>query len=583
MKIKNIKPYAFILLLWPIVSCSLDPTAVNTFEDEATWSYPDYAEGVLLNAYANIPQRFSNYNDNFLDVATDNAVTNSYGSTLFEIATGGISPNINPVGSWNMAYDQLRNIHLFLEKGLSENITYNLTDSIADLGYRNRLKGEAYFLRAWWGFQLLQEYGGKTGTGKALGYPIVTATLTEEELTNLENVTRNTYQECVQQIVADIDTAVAYLPVKYSGSGSITGITGLGRGDDQVALSLKSRVLLYGASPAYQNDNVTKINTMGDFTVLDPEVYTDHWVFAAQGAQEALTLLGNVPGLKAQDFNSNNTPTEFVWRKYHNDRLLESQNFPPLDFGNGNTSPSQNLVDVFPSSNGFPLDDPRSGYDPQNPYLNRDPRFYLTIMYNGMNFLEDPLETFEGGRDSRETNPNSTRTGYYLRKWLSLQNLLNIDNPSTTHHYYAIIRRTEVLLNFAEAANEAWGPTDVGPGMSQSALDAIKKIRNNAGINNTIYLDEVAAKGKDDFRNLIQNERRIELAFENQRFFDMRRWLLPLDQDVMGIDITRQQDGTFNYKKFKVEGRGFNDIRDYYLPLPYEEQIKSNLINNLGW
>lgn len=404
------------------------------------------------------------------------------------------------------------------------------------------------FLRAWWGFQLLQQYGGKSNNGIALGYPIVTRTPTEAELNSVKDISRNTYQECVYQIVADIDTAVAYLPVKYAGSSSVTGITGLGRGDDQVALALKSRVLLYAASPAYQNDDLTKINSMGSFSVLDQGTYETKWIIAAQGAQEALDLLGNVPGLKEGDFNKNNTPSEFVWRKYHNDRTLENQNFPPLDFGNGNTSPSQNLVDAFPAKNGFPINDPRSNYDPEDPYTNRDPRFYLNILYNSKQFLGDPIETFEGGKDSRDTSPNSTRTGYYLRKWLALQDLLNVENPTNAHHYYAIIRRTEVLLNFAEAANEAWGPSTVGSDMSMSALGAIKKIRDNAGIKNVTYVEEKAAMGRDEFRKLIQNERRIELAFENQRFFDMRRWILPLNEDVMGIDITKKLMEAYNLK-----------------------------------
>lgn len=583
MKSKNTYLFLFIFIAGLTVSCDLDPTAVNTFDDEATWSFPDYAEGVLMNAYANIPQRVTNYNDNFLDVATDNAVTNSYGTGIYEVAVGGISPTLNPVGRWNTAYDQFRNIHLFLDRGLGENITYNLTDSVADAEYRSRLKGEAYFLRAYWGFQLLQEYGGKANNGKALGYPITTRTPTDEELNNPQNTTRNTYLECVQQISDDLDTAMVYLPVRYSGSSTITGVSGLGRGDDQIALALKSRLMLYAASPAYQDDSVTSLDGMGSFTVLDEGFYNARWIMAAQAAQEALDIIGNVPGLKESDFNPNNTPGEYIWRKYHNDRVLENQNFPPVDFGNGNTSPSQNLVDAFPAQNGFPITDARSNYDPADPYANRDPRFYLNIMYNGRDFLGDPLETFEGGVDSRAESPNATRTGYYLRKWLALQDLLNRQNPSTAHHYHALIRRTEVLLNFAEASNEAWGPSAVGPGMSMSALDAIKKVRSNAGISDATYVEEVAAMGKADFRTLLQNERRIELAFENHRFFDMRRWFLPLDTQVQGIKITEQQDGSLNYEKYNVEERGFKDLRDYYLPLPYEEQIKSDLINNMGW
>ena len=575
---------SFLALLF--VSCeevSLEPTVENTFTDEATWAFPDFAEGVLMNAYANIPLRFNSYNNNFLDVATDNAVTNDFSAPIYEAATGGLNEHFDPIGNWNRAYDQFRNIHLFLENGLGDNVTYNRTDETADAQYRDRLKGEALFLRAWWGFQLLQEYGGKTVSGKALGYPIVTSTLSQEELSTSEDVVRNTYEECVQQITADIDSAMVYLPHQYSGGNTITGLSGLGRADDQVAQSLKSRVLLYAASPAYQNDDITRLLGMGEFNVVDGASYEAKWIRAAEAAQETLDLIGNIPGLKAGHFTANNTPGEFIWRKYHDDRNLESYNFPPLDYGLGYTSPSQDLVESFPAENGYPINDPRSNYDPENPYAKRDPRLDLNVLYNGRNFLGDPLETFVGGKDSKAVSFSATRTGYYLRKWLALDDLLDPVNPSSTHHYHVLIRKTEVLLNFAEASNEAWGPTAMGPGISQSAVDAIKTIRENAGINDHSYIDEVAAEGKDAFRELIQNERRIELAFENHRFFDMRRWLLPLNKDVTGIEIIKTDDEDLIFEEYVVEKSGFRDIRDYYLPIPYNSQVKSNLMNNLGW
>src|SRR5690606_27230843 len=139
----------------------------------------------------------------------------------------------------------------------------------------------------------------------------------------------------------------------------------------------------------------------------------------------------------------------------------------------------------------------------------------------------------EGGKDARTGNAQNTRTGYYVRKWLSVKpGLTDIENPGNDHHYHALLRRTELFLNLAEASNEAYGPLGVGPGQSLSAVDIVKAIRSKLGISNHTYIDEIAAIGKDAFRILLQNERRIELAFENQRFFDMRRWLLPLNEDV---------------------------------------------------
>lgn len=582
MKIKHLI-YSSALLSLALTACDLDPQVENTFGDEATWSFPDYAEGVLMNAYAAIPGRIINYDNNFLDVATDNAVTNNYNSNIYQVATGGITPNFNPVGNWNRAYDQFRNIHLFLENGLGDNVIYNLNDEDADKAYRERLEGEAYYLRAWWGFQLLQEYGGKTDSGVALGYPIVTSSVTGAELENPKNVTRNTYEECVAQILSDIETAVAFLPKEYRGGSNVTGITGLGRADDQVAMALKSRVLLYAASPAYQDDGITKLLGMGSFSVVDRGEYRRKWIEATNAAQEALDLVGNVPGLKEGDFTGNNTSNEFIWRKYHNDRFMENLNFPPLDYGNGYTGPSQNLVNSFPAKNGYPIDNPNANYDPENPYNNRDPRLELNVLYNGENVLGDPLETYIGGKDSKEKNYSATRTGYYVRKWLALENLLNPENLSSQHHYYVLFRKTELLLNFAEASNEAYGPLGMGEGNSMSALDAMKLIRKKAGINNQDYIISVAASGQNEFRKLIHNERRIELAFENHRFFDMRRWLLPLNEDIKGVKITKTGDNSYDYQEYNVEERPFNQLRDYYLPIPYNEQIKSDLVNNLGW
>lgn len=580
--------YTLLATSLALTSCDdmdLDPNVENTFGDEYTWQFSDYSQGVLMNAYANIPNRFTSYNNNFLDVATDNAVTNNYGSAIYELATGAnLTPHTNPVGNWNTPYDQFRNIHLFLANGLGDNVRYNITDSITDRQIKDRLKGEAYFLRGYWGFQLLQNFGGKTNSGEALGYPIVTRTFTEEEFSDLDNFKRNTYEECVAQIMADLDTAMTYLPRRYFGNDVVTGISGLGRGDDQAAQALKSRVALYAASPAFQPDDITLITSMGRFHVKNEQAYEDKWIRAAEEAQAAMdVMVGNVNGLSANDFNDNNTPAEFIWRNYHNDHVMEEFNYPPLDYGDGFTGPSQNLIDAFPARNGFPITDPRSNYDPADPYAQRDPRLELNVLYNDQSFLGDPLETFVGGKDSDENHYQGTRTGYYLRKWLNIDNMLDPENQTSTHHYHALIRKTELLLNFAEASNEAWGPTAVGPNMNMSALDAIIQIRQNAGINNQIYVKEVASMGQHAFRRLIQNERRIELAFENQRYFDMRRWVLPLDETVQGMEIKKNADGSFNYTKVDVEQRPFQDIKYYYQPIPYNEQVKSDLINNFGW
>lgn len=583
---KNITLYS--VLAGSLFSCNMDlePVLDNTYGEEYAFGLPDRTEGFLMNAYANVPNTFvAEYGGDFLDVATDNAVTNAFGSDLYRVGAGAVNPQNNPVGNWSNAYNQFRNIHIFLENGLGDNVTYNLTDPDADMAKRMNLKGEAFFLRAWWGFTLLKQYGGKAQNGEALGYPIVLSSQSFEDAAELESIKRNTYEECVEQIMEDLDSAYLYLPEEYSGGDPILGDQNIGRADRKTTLALKSRLSVYAASPAYQSNEVTVINGMGDFTVVNQAAFEEKWVEAAQHAQEAIDLLGNFSSLKTGDFNNNNTPNEFIWRKYHNNRDLENKNYPISEFGTARTSPSQNLVDAFPMENGYPINDSRSGFDPQNPYEGRDPRLELTVFYNGQNLNGSNLEIYEGGKDSKTGNQENTRTGYYLRKWLSVQNgLLDPVNPSNDHHYHALIRKTEIYLNFAEASNEAFGPTVIGPEMNQSAVDVIKSIRSAAGIKDNSYVDEVAGMGKEAFRDFIQNERRLELAFENQRYFDMRRWIMPLNEPVKGTEINMDEEGNLSFESKEVEKRRFDNVRYYYLPLPYDELVKSpQMINNLGW
>ena len=275
-------------------------------------------------------------------------------------------------------------------------------------------------------------------------------------------------------------------------------------------------------------------------------------------------------------------------RAYYNSRALENRHFPPYYLGTANTVPSQNLVDAFPMKNGYPIDDPQSGYDEDNPYANRDNRFYLNVYYHGAKFGNngEPINVVYGGKDSPSFDQYGSRSGYYLAKFLSKsESMLDPLASANVQHYYPIFRKAEVFLNYAEAANEAWGPTGNPQGCQYSAYDIIKIIREKSGgITDTGYLDEAAAQGKDAFRKVIQNERRIELAFENHRYFDMRRWLLDLTEPVYGVSVT-DEDGQFRYDTHvKLEDRKFDDIKFYYAPLPYEECVKCpNLVNNLGW
>ena len=262
---------------------------------------------------------------------------------------------------------------------------------------------------------------------------------------------------------------------------------------------------------------------------------------------------------------------------------MESDNFVPTLFGNGRINPSQNLVDAFPAANGYPITDARSGYDPQNPYANRDPRFEQFIIHNNSQYGGKTIITAVDGTDNNAMNKfdgKSTRTGYYMKKLLCES--VNCDPSSTTdqHHMKPLMRYTEFFLGYAEAANEAWGPQGKGS-FGFSAYDVIKAIRSRAGISDINdedgYLESIK-NDKEKMRELIRNERRIELCFEGYRFWDLRRWKANLNETVKGMRIENN-----HYQVVDVEKRDFKDYM-YWGPIPYSETLKfDQLVQNKGW
>lgn len=564
----------------------------NEWDTNYVWSVSKIAEGVLYNAYSAIPNRPDNYGSNFLDAATDNALTNQYSSNVYKVAMGGLTPAQNLIGNWSNCFKQLQYINSFLENGLTDATVYKKEDPELDAQYKQRLRGEALFLRAYWSFKLLQMYGGKTDDGETLGYPLKMHFITEEEAGNLNDMYRSTYQDCADQIMRDCDDAEDLLPEVYTGDDAILGKTEIGRPTQGACKALKSIVALYAASPAFSS--ATSLKGMGQFDINNHDEYISKWKQAALIANDALNSFGMGVLTPLTSSNLADTPAdvpfEFLMFKYYNSNDLESRHFAPYYWGKANTVPSQNLVDAFPMKNGYPIDMvEESGYDSNNPYENRDNRFYLNIYAQGMTYGNTglPVDVVAGGKDAYDFNQYASKTGYYLAKYMSKnEQLLNPVSKANVQHYYPVIRKTEVWLNYAEAANEAWGPETKPEGCLYSAYDVIKMIREQSGgITDHRYLDEVADEGKDAFRKLIQNERRIELAFENHRFFDMRRWVLPLDEPVRGVVITKDENGNLKYDTTKeIEPRRYNDIRYYYTPIPYDECVKNpNMKNNLGW
>ena len=221
--------------------------------------------------------------------------------------------------------------------------------------------------------------------------------------------------------------------------------------------------------------------------------------------------------------------------------------------------------------------------------MNRDPRLTNFVFYNGVAYNSSKIETFTGGKDAPGgLSLQGTRTGYYLKKLTSATVILTPGFVTTDDNFTVYLGKTELYLNFIEAANEAYGPTDAVLGFS--ARDIMIRIRRRAPIDSNpglagyqdAYLDSQVALGKDAFRTFVQSQRRIELCFEGFRFWDIRRLNLPLSHTVKGVKITNTA-GVLTYEYKDVENHTFTDYMRY-IPVPYNQTlVMSKLKQNSGW
>jgi hypothetical protein len=583
-------------LVFLLTACEdvITPAIENIRGLDAMYKEPGYAQGILGNAYILLPYSASPDSD----VATDDAVSNDIDNNFLRMASGSWSSNNNPVGQWQGRKNAIQYLNIFLEN--ADSVVW-ANDPTIRLLFNDRLKGEAYGLRALQMYYLLLAHGGWTQSGQLLGVPIVNE---PETPTSDFNQPRNTFQECLDQIFSDIDKAMELLPLDYKKFTAaeipdkykdLAGISNTqyervngehmrGRITGRIVEAIRAQVMLMAASPAFnEGTNVT-------------------WEAAANAAASVLNRIGGVSGLAAnggtwytgnsgiEQLASGATPSEIIWRGDLGQSLdLERDNFPPSLFGNGRVNPTQNLVDAFPAINGYPIAEPLSNYDPANPYAGRDPRLakYIVVNESQQGPNNNVIVTGTYGTNNDAINRErglSTRTGYYLRKLLRSDVNPNPNFNTTQKHYTARIRYTEIFLAYAEAANEAWGPTGTGA-QTYSAYDVIKAIRQRAGITNGDAYLEAVKNDKNQMRELIRNERRLELCFENHRFRDLRRWkveLSQLNETAEGLLISKSGN-TLSYAPVAVETRNYQDHM-YYGPIPYNELRKwGALEQNAGW
>lgn len=602
MKLRNIITIFASAALLTACDDVFTPAPENFKDIDQMQDEPDFAKGFMITAYRNLPAYEVG---NSSDVATDDAVTNDKSSTWLKYSTGSwTAQSWDVTGRWTSSLAAMQYLNIFLSTNI-DNIEFK-KNPVANKLMQRRLRGEAYGLRAMHAYYLLRAHAGFDNDGKLLGtwlYDDVVGTNDDF------NQPRKTFQEQIDYILENIEKAKellpedyepvksdAQIPAKYNDildDPSVASVNGgkmgiyndvMGEKSRQLVNGLilsafKARALLLAASPAFQDASQNNVT----------------WANAADAAAEVVDYVGGPAGLpktgltyytnedEMSALKGGSNPPEIIWRDNKNAEEIsdEQNNYPPSLYGKGRTNPTQDLVDAFPTASGYPISDSRSGYDASDPYANRDPRLSMYIIYNGATegvggkVIKTGSKSGDDGIGVRET---STRTGYYMKKMLNMKANCNPNLTSKVTKYTCRARFTEFFLDYAEAANEAWGPKNGGT-HAYSAYDVIKAIRHRAGITDDTYLDECAGD-KDKMRELIRNERRLELCFEGFRFWDLRRWK-ELDKlgAVKGVDWN---NGTATELP-NVEVRQYEDYMNYGY-VPYAETLKySNLHQNKGW
>jgi hypothetical protein len=495
---------------------------------------------------------------------------------------------------WDYNYSNIRKCNLFF-KNFDEDVFES--EEVGGVSWSDRLKGEAHFLRAFFYHQLVSLYGG---------VPIITKIY---DLNDDFKVARNTYEECIDFIVAECDSAASFLPVENTDDN-------VGRATKGAALALKSEVLLYAASELHNNNTVFSGYSNPEYLGYVSGNAQDRWSEAKDAAKAVIDLgtydlyTGTSDSL-AQNYNNlfiASETTEDIFVRYFLEKSGRSGNGLPLGNGTngyhcyGQNTPTGNIVDAYEMADGtrFDWNNPECAAEP---YKNRDPRFYASVLYEGVNYKErpedvqayDPVgiiqvgtwETWNAttnemeevyGLDSRNSviEPyNGGYTGYYLRKFV---------DPSVDGQYtkgqsvpWRYLRYTEILLNYAEACIEL--------GEDAEARTYINKIRERVG------MPDINESG-DELRELYRNERRVELAFEDKRFYDVRRWATGSDgyQDATGVDVRYELDYSTHttatvpaITPITVQSRSWND-KAYFFPISRDEINRNSLlVQNPGY
>lgn len=529
--------------------------------------------------YTFLVDGFSAIDGNIMAAITDEAEQTSAVSNAQLYNNGSWSRYSNPLDVYENNYAGIRAAYFFLDYStdykrlLAVNrdttSTYMQRESYwRDVENIEFMRAEANILTAWFYFDMIKRYGG---------VPLLKKVLEVNDDTNLP---REDFNVIVDYIVGLIDSNKDHLQANWQARD----VSNIGRLTLGTALALKSRILLYAASPLYNGSNNSEKWKAAAAAANDVIQLKQRTWDPAGGYLGTYTITDNPAYTLSSNYEqlfvgaNSITSNEVIWAiRLSQTNSMEKRNYPiGTQGGNSGVTPSHNLVSAYEYTNAH---DPLHP-DP-DPYKNRDPRLGFSIVTNNSSWNGRTIETWEGGQDSYN-NLNASRTGYYLRKFLNPN--LDLRNNATANRSWIVFRYAEILLNYAEAMNEAYGPDSDPEGYGMTAREAVNMVRNRINVG----MPQVVAADQTEMRAKIKHERRIELVFEDHRYWDLRRWKdgAKLAEPLMGIRSEKVSDGVFTYSApFVLEERVFVSPKMYYFPIPDVEVRKSNgmIIQNEGW
>ena len=562
MKKINFKHIVLLLSLASVpvfTACEdfLDTSESDYYSQEEILSNMDRVKQLSTQVYSYLPHDFCNTSGAMQDAATDDAIHIYEASAIQRFVNGTWSANYTIDDLFSKYYQAIHDANFYLENCVGLTFEdWQYSDGFAD-NYKSYLnyEHEVRFLRAFYYFELAKRYQN---------IPLITKTLSHDEANQAVPSDVNTI---LKYIVSECTAVAALLPADYTQMPG--GDSNLQRITKGMALALKSRVTLYMASPLYSADDAQK------------------WKDAAQAAYDLISQTGTL-GYRLDKYSNlfgatNNQSKEVIMcRPIGASTAFEAMNFPMgVTGGMTCTCPTENLVSSYEMMDGsaFDWNDPEKA---ASPYENRDPRLAMTVVYNGMEWPKTtPVEIFEGGKNGQPVK-SATSTGYYLRKYVN--NSITFETGETTtsqQHNWILFRYAEILLNYAEAMVNAYGDPDYKGNYSLSAREAVDQVRARSDVQMPEY---PAGMNKDEFLKRLRNERRVEFAFEGQRFWDLRRWKALKDMEtVYKVRVLKSEDGVIQYTKELHSNYPIAD-KMYFYPIANTELFKnSNLEQNPGW